>query len=319
MSYTEKFPGYTGKYRNKALMDYLNERDPSLWSYVDFLTTNRTVIVNSLPHLVDHKGLDGAWTKRFILSIKGLSSDLVGDMERKKFSDPSDGVRQLLDRYYLRLEHQKFSGPTIANRPMNLERTKSDLDSFWQEVIIERLQRKVQSTYDKETLLTFDESGKHYGEQLRIPYKKEEGKEEETSSGCKRSNSTLDSDSTSPVETKKIRPGKDVNVEEANNDDVVKMTSIAYQQFTDKYRKIKEEDKWTLSTEKIVEDALYAFGMKCSHEHLCHSFLIDPDDKNYIQQGIFTPEELKEIQNFSKKKLPSMPDDLLKYLNSFRK
>ena len=31
------------------------------------------------------------------------------------------------------------------------------------------------------------------------------------------------------------------------------------------------------------------------------------------------PEELKEIQNFSKKKLPSMPDDLLKYLNSFRK
>ncbi|CAG8661214.1 6334_t:CDS:10, partial [Ambispora gerdemannii] len=270
---------------------------------VDFLTTNRTVIVNSLPHLVDHKGLDGAWTKRFILSIKGLSSDLVGDMERKKFSDPSDGVRQLLDRYYLRLEHQKFSGPTIANRPMNLERTKSDLDSFWQEVIIERLQRKVQSTYDKETLLTFDESGKHYGEQLRIPYKKEEGKEEETSSGCKRSNSTLDSDSTSPVETKKIRPGKDVNVEEANNDDVVKMTSIAYQQFTDKYRKLKKKINGLCQLKKF----------------LCHSFLIDPDDKNYIQQGIFTPEELKEIQNFSKKKLPSMPDDLLKYLNSFRK
>ena len=57
-----------------------------------------------------------------------------------------------------------------------------------------------------------------------------------------------------------------MNVEEANNDDVVKMTSIAYQQFTDKYRKIKEEGKWTLSTEKTVEDALYAFGMKCSHE-----------------------------------------------------
>jgi len=55
------------------------------------------------------------------------------------------------------------------------------------------------------------------------------------------------------------------------------------------------------------------------YESLCHSFLIDPYDKNYIQQGIFTPEELKEIQNFSKKELPSMPDDLLKYLNSFRK
>ncbi|CAG8744498.1 20369_t:CDS:2, partial [Dentiscutata erythropus] len=77
--------------------------------------------------------------------------------------------------------------------------------------------------------------------------------------------------------------------------------------------------KWTLSTEKIVEDALYVFGMKCSHKHLCHSFLIDLDDKNYIQQGIFIREELEEIKNFSKKELPLVPDDLLKYLNSFQK
>ncbi|RIA79722.1 hypothetical protein C1645_47907 [Glomus cerebriforme] len=97
------------------------------------------------------------------------------------------------------------------------------------------------------------------------------------------------------------------------------MTSLAYQQFTATYQKIPQENKWTLSTGKIVEDALYAFGMKCSHEHLCHSFLIDPDDENYIQQGIFTCEELEEIKNFDKKELPLMPNDLLKYLNSFRK
>ena len=46
----------------------------------------------------------------------------------------------------------------------------------------------------------------------------------------------------------------------------LQLTSLAYQQFTDKYQKIPQESKWTLSTGKVVEDALYAFGMKCSHE-----------------------------------------------------
>lgn len=199
---------------------------------------------------------------------------------------------------------------------MNLERDKSNLYSFWQEVITERLRHQVQITYEKETLLALDESGKFFGKQLRLPYNKEA-----TSSDDKRAfDSTLNSDSISHVGAKKIKSGKGgVNVEEANSDDAIKMTLTAYQQFTNKYLKIPKEDKWTLSTGKIVEDALYVFGMKCSYEHLCHSFLLDPDDKNYIQQGIFTREELEEIKNFSKKELPLMPDDLLKYLNSFRK
>ncbi|RIA91163.1 hypothetical protein C1645_737296 [Glomus cerebriforme] len=41
--------------------------------------------------------------------------------------------------------------------------------------------------------------------------------------------------------------------------------------------------------------------------------------QNSIQQGISTCEELKEIKNFDKNELSLMPDDLLKYLNSFRK
>ncbi|CAG8746516.1 4504_t:CDS:2, partial [Ambispora leptoticha] len=158
MSNTDEiYPGRTGKH---ALLNYLEETDPSLWSYVDFLEVNRTLIINS--------------------EISGILS------------------------------------------MVNLERAKSNLYSFWQEVITERLRHQVQITYEKETLLTFDESGKFFGKQLRLPYNKEA-----TSSGCKLFHSTLDSDSTSPVETKKIGHGKDVNVEEANNDDVVKMTSIA--------------------------------------------------------------------------------------------
>ncbi|CAG8699543.1 15347_t:CDS:2, partial [Racocetra fulgida] len=127
---------------------------------------------------------------------------------------------------------------------------------------------QVQITYEKETLLTFDESGKFFGRQLRLPYNKEA-----TSSDDKRAfDSTLDSDLISPVGAKKIKSCKgDVNVEKANGDSAIKMTSTAYQQFTNKYQKIPKEDKWTLSTEKIVEDALYVFGMKCSHEHYASS------------------------------------------------
>jgi hypothetical protein len=52
---------------------------------------------------------------------------------------------------------------------------------------------------------------------------------------------------------------------------------------------------------------------------LAHSFIIDPDDETYIQYEIFTPEELEEIRNTGAKDLPNMPDDLLKYIGSFRK
>ena len=64
-----------------------------------------------------------------------------------------------------------------------------------------------------------------------------------------------------------IKPDEEnLNVEKVNSDDVIQMTSSAYQQFADKYQKIPNEGKWTLKTGKIVEDTLYTFGMKCSHE-----------------------------------------------------
>ncbi|CAI2197564.1 17209_t:CDS:10, partial [Funneliformis geosporum] len=166
---------------------------------------------------------------------------------------------------------------------------------------------KIQSIYDKETLQTLMH-------------------QDATSSGDKH-DSILDSDLIPPARAKKIsikylqiipkkmlsrlflhfeciqfKPDEEnVNVEGVDNDtNNLQMTSLAYQQFTATYQKIPQENKWTLSTGKIVEDALYAFGIKCSHE-----------------QRVFT--QLKEIKNFDKKELPLMPDDLLKYLNSFRK
>ncbi|RUP43198.1 hypothetical protein BC936DRAFT_137490, partial [Jimgerdemannia flammicorona] len=91
-----------------------------------------------------------------------------------------------------------------------------------------------------------------------------------------------------------------------------------YESFTRAYNSMENDKKWVLTTGTIVEDALYDFGVKCMHEHLCHSFVVDPDDENYLNEGVFTQHELEEIRDFQKKVLPPVPRDLLLYLDSFR-
>ncbi|CAG8628090.1 10850_t:CDS:2, partial [Diversispora eburnea] len=54
-------------------------------------------------------------------------------------------------------------------------------------------------------------------------------------------------------------------------------------------------------------------------ESLAHSFIIDPDDESYIQNNVFTSEDLKEIRDTSSKDLPETPTDLLKYISFFRR
>ncbi|CAI2188284.1 7999_t:CDS:2, partial [Funneliformis geosporum] len=144
--------------------------------------------------------------------------------------------------------YQKVSGPTIANRFADLEHT----NSICLPIGIKRLQL---------TLHMLDESDKFYGKQLRLPYQ-----EDATSSGDIRDN-TLDSDLIPPERTKKVRtkllannPEKlpsrlflhfesiqfkpdeeNVDIEEVNSDNfldnILQMTSFAYQQFTATYQK----------------------------------------------------------------------------------
>ncbi|CAJ0833909.1 12859_t:CDS:2, partial [Entrophospora sp. SA101] len=90
-------------------------------------------------------------------------------------------------------------------------------------------------------------------------------------------------------------------------------------EFKNTFQKMDNDKKWFLRSGRCVEDELYAFGMKCRFEHLAHSFIIDPDDKTYIQNKVFTSEELGEIRNTEAKDLPQVPIDLLEYISSFRK
>ncbi|RUP45170.1 hypothetical protein BC936DRAFT_148530 [Jimgerdemannia flammicorona] len=80
-----------------------------------------------------------------------------------------------------------------------------------------------------------------------------------------------------------------------------------------------DERKWRLSTGKVVEDALYEFGLKCTEELLSHSFVLDPDDTSYVDENIFTIAELNEIRTHKKHNLPTMPENFLNYLMKYAK
>ncbi|KAG9297727.1 hypothetical protein G9A89_011242 [Geosiphon pyriformis] len=95
--------------------------------------------------------------------------------------------------------------------------------------------------------------------------------------------------------------------------------SASIEEFTNTFRAMLNERKWRLSTGKLVEDALYEFGSKCMEEHLSHSFVLDPDDISYANEGIFTMAELNEIRAHKERNLPEMPQNLLNYLMTYAK
>ncbi|CAJ0898743.1 9930_t:CDS:2 [Entrophospora sp. SA101] len=46
-------------------------------------------------------------------------------------------------------------------------------------------------------------------------------------------------------------------------------------------------------------------------------FILDPDDNSYINDKIFTKEELEEIRDYKKRELPEIPEDLINYIMKF--
>ncbi|RUS28786.1 hypothetical protein BC938DRAFT_481449 [Jimgerdemannia flammicorona] len=90
-----------------------------------------------------------------------------------------------------------------------------------------------------------------------------------------------------------------------------------YENYKKTHSEMEDDKKWRLTTGTVVEDALFKFGVRCRHEHLAHSFVLDPEDSTYLKEKVFTENELNEIRHFESKELSKMPLDLLKYLNSF--
>ncbi|KAG9299946.1 hypothetical protein G9A89_009674 [Geosiphon pyriformis] len=82
--------------------------------------------------------------------------------------------------------------------------------------------------------------------------------------------------------------------EDTINDDAKEITQWDLDEFTDTFLKM------TVS------------------KNLCHSFIVDPDDKNLVKEKIFTEAEVSEIRGYKINSMPEMPRELLTYLNSFR-
>lgn len=84
------------------------------------------------------------------------------------------------------------------------------------------------------------------------------------------------------------------------------------------FRDLKNNDKWILSTGKIVEDSLYAFGKLQVGDHSSQSLIFDVgDSESYIKNDVFTEEGIEEIKAYKSPKPKEIPDDIKQYLNKF--
>jgi hypothetical protein len=72
---------------------------------------------------------------------------------------------------------------------------------------------------------------------------------------------------------------------------------------------------WRLSTGKVVELKMMKMAGKCHFfEHPCHSFILDTEDKNWLDY--FSKEEMKEIKMNRNRGMKELPEELITSLDS---
>ncbi|KAG9300989.1 hypothetical protein G9A89_018941 [Geosiphon pyriformis] len=124
----------------EALVAYLKGLNINNWSYVDFLTKNRTSIVNSTPFTHKRNTLDGTWNRRFLQEAKEL--------------DPTS---------YEALKEK-----------VDLERSKSlpFLRAFFEGVIDEQIMSDLERTFDNNGCQLLKKSGNFHTRRLLSRYDK---------------------------------------------------------------------------------------------------------------------------------------------------
>lgn len=84
------------------------------------------------------------------------------------------------------------------------------------------------------------------------------------------------------------------------------------------FSKLEEENKWRLSTGKIVEDALYKFGKQCFVDHPACSMILDLQDKTYLKECVSTEAEIEDMKIKNPIQFISpIPKELATYINAF--
>ncbi|CAB4408687.1 unnamed protein product [Rhizophagus irregularis] len=95
---------------------------------------------------------------------------------------------------------------------------------------------------------------------------------------------------------------------DSNEIEQVQMSEKDFNKFTKAFQKLENTKKWVLTSGKVVEDELYKFGMKCNKYCLCHSFIINPEDRTFVKENIFSLIELKKIYTYNQKLLLNLPN-----------
>ncbi|CAG8597602.1 9468_t:CDS:10 [Ambispora gerdemannii] len=171
-----------------------------------------------------------------------------------------------------------------------------------------RLREKKKVCYIESSTVT-DSSGSEYQDK---PKKIKTNKETKIRSSSSPAGSLSSSQLSIPRQTPDLVTDSDDIVEQ------VQMSEEDFNKFTKAFQKLENTKKWVLTSGKVVEDELYKFGMRCNYEHLCHSFIIDPEDRSFVEENIFSPSELKEIYTYNQKSFPNLLQDLLEYLGSYQ-
>ncbi|KAG2223659.1 hypothetical protein INT45_010018 [Circinella minor] len=73
--------------------------------------------------------------------------------------------------------------------------------------------------------------------------------------------------------------------------------------------------KWVLSSGRCVEDVMFEYGQKLSHEHPAHSYILCVDDSNW--KNVFTEEEINELLNEGNPCLPVLNENVRSILQEF--
>ncbi|KAI9483536.1 MAG: hypothetical protein EXX96DRAFT_536858 [Benjaminiella poitrasii] len=82
-----------------------------------------------------------------------------------------------------------------------------------------------------------------------------------------------------------------------------------------KISQIKKDNKWVLSTNKVVEDTMKSLIQETMYEHPVHSLILDPNDPIWV--NYFDENELEEIRATNVKKMPDLPLDISAYISTY--
>lgn len=75
-----------------------------------------------------------------------------------------------------------------------------------------------------------------------------------------------------------------------------------------------KERMWKLSSDKIVQIEMMKMVERCQFEHPCHSFILDTEDKNWLD--FFTLEEINELKSHNVREMPKLPENFSDLLDS---